>query len=56
MWLIFIIYGFAGASDGKESACNAGHQVSIPGSGRSHGNGRLMVYNPWHNKESDTIE
>ena len=29
----------SGGSDGKESACNAGHQGSIPGSGRSHGEG-----------------
>ena len=29
--------GFPGGSDGKESACNAGDQGSIPGSGRSPG-------------------
>ena len=29
--------GFPGGSDGKESACNAGDLVSIPGSGRSPG-------------------
>ena len=29
----------AGDSDGKESACNAGDRVSIPGSGRSPGEG-----------------
>ena len=28
---------FPGGSDGKESACNAGDQGSIPGSGRSPG-------------------
>ena len=27
--------GFPGGSDGKESACNAGDQGSIPGLGRS---------------------
>ena len=27
--------GFAGASDGKESACNAGNLGSIPGLGRA---------------------
>ena len=27
--------GFPGGSDSKESACNAGHLGSIPGSGRS---------------------
>ena len=26
--------GFSGGSDGKESACNAGDPVLIPGSGR----------------------
>ena len=31
--------GFLGGSDGKESACNAGDQDSIPGSGRSPGEG-----------------
>ena len=31
--------GFTGGSDGKASACNAGDLVSIPGSGRSPGEG-----------------
>ena len=31
--------GFAGDSDGKESACNAGDPGPNPGSGRSHGGG-----------------
>ena len=31
--------GFPGGSDGKESACNAGDQGLIPGSGRSPGEG-----------------
>ena len=31
--------GFPGGSDGKESACNAGDLGSIPGLGRSPGNG-----------------
>jgi len=30
-----------GDSDGKESACNAGDLGSIPGSGRSHGEGNV---------------
>ena len=30
---------FPGDSDGKESACNAREQGSIPGLGRSHGEG-----------------
>ena len=31
--------GFPGGSDNKESACNAGDWDSIPGSGRSPGEG-----------------
>ena len=31
--------GFPGGSDGKESACDAGDPGSIPGLGRSHGEG-----------------
>ena len=31
--------GFPGGSDGKESACNAADPGSIPGSGRSPGEG-----------------
>ena len=31
--------GFPGGSDGKEFACNAGDLGSIPGLGRSHGEG-----------------
>ena len=31
--------GFPGGSDGKESACNAGDLGSIPGLGRSSGEG-----------------
>ena len=33
----WIIQGFPHSSDGKESACNAGYQSSIPGLGRSPG-------------------
>ena len=38
--------GFPGASEGKESACNAGDLSSIPGSGRFPGeeNGTLLQY------------
>ena len=37
---------FPGDLDGKESACNAGDPSSIPGSGRSQGegNGNLFQY------------
>ena len=38
--------GFLGSSVGKESACNAGDQGSIPGSGRFHGEGNVLVFLP----------
>ena len=43
--------GFPGGSDGKESACSAGHPGSIPGSGRSpgEGNGNLLQYSCMEN-------
>ena len=34
-----IMWGFPGGSEGKASACNAGDPGSIPGSGRSLGEG-----------------
>jgi len=34
-----MVSGFPGGSAGKESACNAGDSASIPGSGRSPGEG-----------------
>ena len=39
---------FPGGSESKASACNAGDQGSIPGSGRSpgEGNGNPLQY-PW---------
>ena len=37
--LIMTILGFSGGSDGTESACNAGDPGSIPGLGRSSGEG-----------------
>ena len=33
------LFGFPGGSDGKASACNVGDPGSIPGSGRSPGEG-----------------
>ena len=36
--------GFPGGSDGKESACNAGHPGSIPGWGRSPGEGNGYTF------------
>ena len=40
------MWGFPGGSDGKESACNAGDLGSIPGLGRSpgEGNGNPLQY------------
>ena len=35
-----LMESFPGCSDGKESACSAGDQGSIPGSGRSLGEGK----------------
>ena len=67
LWL-----GFLGGSDNKESACKAGDQGSIPGSGRSPGEGngyplqyscleKSMVRGAWRAAihgvaESDTTE
>ena len=50
---------------GKESACNVGDLGSIPGLGRSHGEGKGYPFqysglknspSPWSRKESDTTE
>ena len=56
--------GFPGGSDGKESSYNAEDPDSIPGSGRSSGEGNgfpllcscLVGYSAWDHKESDTTE
>ena len=58
--------GFPGGSDGKKSACSAGDPGSIPGSGRSPGEGNSYplqysclensVVRPWGCKEPDTTE
>ena len=42
------IVGFPGGSEGKESACNAGDLGSVPGLGRSlgEGNGYPLQYSP----------
>ena len=39
-------WGFPGGSDGEESACKAGNAGSVPGSGRSpgEGNGNPLQY------------
>ena len=43
--------GFPGGSDGKESTCNVGDLDSIPGSGRSpgEGNGYPLQYSGLEN-------
>ena len=43
---VYIYKGFPDGSDGKESACNSGDQGSIPGLGRSpgEGNGNPLQY------------
>ena len=38
-WCLAFFWGFPGGSDCKASACNAGNLGSIPGSGRSPGEG-----------------
>ena len=59
---------FPGASDGKESTSNGGDLGTIPGLGRSPGEGNryplqysglensMDLYNPCGHKESDTAE
>ena len=57
---------FPGASAGKESTCNAGGLGSVPGLGRSPGEGqgyslhysggRIILHYPWGFKELDTTE
>ena len=63
--------GFPGGSELKPSACNVGDLGSIPGSGRSPGEGMAThssiawripwteepdCYSSWGHKESDTTE
>ena len=61
--------GFPGSSASKESTCNAGDLGSIPGFGRSPGEGKCYPHqysglensmdtwrSPWGRKESDTTE
>ena len=54
----FHFRGFPGGSAGKESACNVGDLGSIPGLGRSPGEGKVFwpeeshgLYSPWGCKE-----
>ena len=64
--------GFPHSPVGKEFSCNAGHLGSVPGLGRSSGEGKGYplqyntgkywpgefqgLYSPWGRKESDTTE
>ena len=67
----YCLYPFAGfpcGSAGKESTCHVGYLGSIPGLGRSPGEGKgyptavflsgefHALYTPWGQKESDTNE
>ena len=47
--LLFDTRGAPGVSDSKESTCNAGDLGSIPGLGRSpgEGNGNILQYLAW---------
>ena len=62
-----VFLGFPGGSDGKESTCNEGDLGSIPGLGRSPGEGNdyplqysglenSMDFSPWGHKESNMTE
>ena len=63
-----VFLGFPGGLAGKESACNVGNLGSIPGLGRSPGEGKRLptpVFwpgefhgpcSPWGHRESDRTE
>ena len=62
IWKVFLL-GFPGGSAGKESACNVGDLGSVPGLGRSPGEGKGyplqysgLENSPWSCRESDTTE
>ena len=61
-YLINTLLGFPYGSAGKESTCNVGDLGSIPGLGRSPGEGKGYplqysgLESPWGRKESDTTE
>ena len=62
------MWGFPCGSAGKESTCNVGDLASIPGLGRSPGEGKgyslqysglensMDLYSPWGHRELDTTE
>ena len=45
--LYTVLFNFPGGSEGNESACNAGDQGSIPGLGRSPGEGNRSSILAW---------
>ena len=62
-----VFLGFSGGLAGKESACNVGDLSSVPGLGRSPGEGKDYqpvfwhgefngLYSPWGRKESGMTE
>ena len=71
-WFVISIHLLLGSpccSDGKESACDVGDLDSVPGLGRSPGEGKGCLpiplfwpgefhglYSPWGHKESDMTE
>ena len=52
-----IMLGFPGGSDSKESACNAGDLVTVPGSRRSPGkwNGNPLQYSCLENPRQRSL-
>ena len=68
LWSILYFLGFPGGSAGKESIYNGGDLGSIPGLGRSPGEGKRLptpvlrpgefhgLYHPWGRKELDMTE
>ena len=53
----FLLVGFPGGSDGKESVCSVGDLGSIPGLGRSpgEGNGNLLQYSCLENSMDRSV-
>ena len=58
-----VFLGFPHSSAGKESTCNVGDLGSVPGLGRSPGEGKVFwpgefhgLYSPWGHRELGTTE
>ena len=57
MSYLLITQDFPGSSAGKESACNAGDTSSIPGSGRSPGEGiGYPLQYSWASRVAQTVK